>query len=133
MTAISVLVIEDDAMIGMLLAEMLGDMGYDVCAITATEEDAVAAAARHNPGLMIVDAHLQEGSGQSAIERILRTGPIPVVFISGVPVYPAKPEAHVLLKPFFEEDLVRAINHVVGRRDEPALQSPPPPQAVIGH
>ena len=41
MTALSILVVEDDAMIGMLLGEMLEEMGYDVCAIAATEEDAV--------------------------------------------------------------------------------------------
>ena len=70
MTALSVLVVEDDAMIGMLLAEMLEDMGYTVCAVVATEEDAVADAARCKPGLMIVDEQLREGSGVSAMERI---------------------------------------------------------------
>jgi CheY-like chemotaxis protein len=44
--ALNVLVVEDDAMIGILLAEMLGDMGYNVCAVAATEDDAVADAAR---------------------------------------------------------------------------------------
>ena len=43
MIALRVLVVEDDAMIGLLLlAEMLEEMGYDVCAVTATEEDACA-------------------------------------------------------------------------------------------
>ena len=50
MTSLSVLVVEDDAMIGMLLADMLGEMGYNVCAIAATEDGAVADAARCHPG-----------------------------------------------------------------------------------
>jgi CheY-like chemotaxis protein len=133
MTALRVLLIEDDAMIGMLLAEMLGDMGYDVCAITATEDDAVAAAARHKPGLLIVDVHLQEGSGQSAVDRILRTGPIPFVFISGAPIYPARPNAHVLLKPFFEDDLVRVIDQVVGGSAAATSRPPAPSQATFGY
>ena len=49
-----VLVVEDDAMIGVLLGEMLEGMGYDVCGIEATEADAVTAAARFRPDLMIV-------------------------------------------------------------------------------
>jgi DNA-binding response OmpR family regulator len=130
MTALSVLVVEDDAMIGMLLAEMLGEMGYDVCAIAATEEDAVADAARCNPGLMIVDEQLLEGSGLSAVERIHRTRRVPCVFISGAPTYPRRPGATVLQKPFLEEDLVRAIQYVVRTADAPLALSPAPGHVV---
>ena len=87
MTSISVLVVEDDAMIGLLLAEMLEEMGFAVCAIAATEDDAVTQAARCEPGLMIVDQQLRDGDGSSAVERILRTRPVPCVFISGEPTY----------------------------------------------
>lgn len=119
MTSLSVLVVEDDAMIGMLLADMLGEMGYNVCAIAATEDGAVADAARCHPGLMIVDEQLLEGSGVSAVERILRSGPIPCVFMSGAPIRPNRPGATVLQKPFLEADLVRAIAHVVRSADAP--------------
>jgi DNA-binding response OmpR family regulator len=111
------MVVEDDAMIGMLLAEMLEEMGYTVCAVVATEEDAVADAARCKPGLMIVDEQLREGSGVSAMKRILRTGRVPCVFISGAPVHGATLGANILQKPFLEQDLARAIRHVVGSAD----------------
>jgi two-component system, response regulator PdtaR len=124
MTALSVLVVEDDAMIGMLLAEMLGEMGYDVCAIAATEEDAVADATRCMPGLMIVDEQLLEGSGLSAVSRILQSRAVPCVFISGAPAYPKRPGATVLQKPFLEVDLVRAIQYVVGSANEPLPVAP---------
>lgn len=55
MKALRVLVIEDGAVVGTLLAELLAGMGYDVCALAATEADAVIAATRHGPDLMIVD------------------------------------------------------------------------------
>src|ERR1700719_4544619 len=58
MKALRVLVIEDDALIAMLLSELLAGMGHDVCATAATEADAVTAATRHRPDLMIVDARL---------------------------------------------------------------------------
>ena len=133
MAPLSVLVVEDDAMIGMFLAEMLGEMGYDVCAIAATEDRAVEAAARCKPGLMIVDEHLLEGSGYAAVERILQTGPVPCVFISGAPARRRRPGATVLQKPFLEADLVRAIRHVVGNLDAPVSLSPAPAHIVLGH
>jgi DNA-binding response OmpR family regulator len=124
MTALKVLVIEDDAMIGILLAEMLEAMGYDVCAIASTEEAAVADAARCKPGLMIVDEHLREGSGVSAVERIRRDSPIPCVFISGAPIHAIRPGRNILQKPFLEADLVRAIRYVIGYPDAPAAPTP---------
>jgi two-component system, response regulator PdtaR len=117
MTALSVLVVEDDAMIGMFLAEMLEDMGYTVCAVVATEDDAVADAARCKPELMIVDEQLREGSGVSAMERILQTSRVPCVFISGAPAQRGRPGANVLQKPFLVQDLIRAIRCVMGGPD----------------
>jgi CheY-like chemotaxis protein len=111
MKALRVLVIEDDALIAMLLSELLASMGHDVCATAATEAEAVIAAARHRPDLMIVDAGLGRGSGVSAVEEILRAGPIAHVFISGDAgrVHTRKPNAVVVRKPFREAELARAI------------------------
>ena len=125
MSALKVLVVEDDAMIGLLLAEMLGDMGYDVCAVATTEEDAVAEAARSTPGLMIVDEQLLEGSGLSAVDCILRTRAVPCVFTSGAPMQRKRPGVTTLRKPFLEADLIRAIQHVVG-----VVEAPLPPSSV---
>jgi DNA-binding response OmpR family regulator len=58
MKALRVLVIEDDALIAMLLAELLAAMGHEVCATAYSEAEAVIAAARYDPDLMIVDATL---------------------------------------------------------------------------
>ena len=80
-------------------------------------------AAKHRPDLMIVDQQLREGSGVSAVERILRKGPVPCVFISGAPVHLARPGPNVLQKPFLEDDLVRAIRYVVGNADAPQVLS----------
>jgi two-component system, response regulator PdtaR len=119
MKALRVLVVEDEILIGMLLAEALGAMGYDVCAVEATEAGAVAAAARCNPDLMIVDARLRNGSGISAVEEILRAGWVPHVFVSGETssVHALRPRAIVIQKPFRETDLNRAIQRAL---DAPA-------------
>jgi two-component system, response regulator PdtaR len=116
MKALRVLVVEDDAMIGMLLADVCAGMGYDVCPIEATEAGAVGAAARYRPDLMIVDARLGDQSGVSAVEEILRTGFIPHIFISGDTsmVQALKAGAVAISKPFDESDLVRAIQRALG-------------------
>ena len=116
MSALRVLVVEDEAMTATLLAEVLVGMGHDVCAIEATEADAVAAAARYRPNLMIVDARLGHGSGVSAVEDILRTGFVPHVFISGDAsrVQALRPGAVVIEKPFRVADLARAIQRALG-------------------
>ena len=49
MKALRVLVIEDDAIIAMLLSELLTGMGHGICAIAATEAEAVIAATRYRP------------------------------------------------------------------------------------
>ena len=112
MKALRVLVIEDDSLIAMLLAELLTGMGHDVCATAATEAEAVSAATSHRPDLMIVDAGLGRGSGVSAVEEILRAGPVAHVFVSGDAgsVRTRRPDAVVVRKPFREAELARAID-----------------------
>ena len=109
-----VLVVEDSALLGMLLGDLLGVMGFEVCAITATQSDAVVAARRHQPGLMIVDINLGQGNGVLAVEEILCSGFIPHLFMSGnLRWFSALPAGTVtLLKPFFEAELADAIGRV---------------------
>jgi CheY-like chemotaxis protein len=120
MTALRVLVVEDDAIIGELLAEMLEGMGHDVCAVEGTEADAVAAAARWRPDLMIVDVRLGEGSGVSAVDEIHRAGPIPHVFVSAdiTRLQALRPGAAIIQKPYREADLARVIQRAL---DAPAV------------
>jgi two-component system, response regulator PdtaR len=116
MKTLRVLLVEDDAMIGMLIADILTDMGHDVCAIEATKRDAVTAAAHHRPDLLIVDGRLSDGTGVSAVEEICRNEYVPHLFISGniSTVKTLRPDAVVLAKPFGESDLMRAIECVHG-------------------
>src|ERR1041385_742909 len=83
MKALRVLVIEDDALIAILLAELLAGMGHEVCATAGSEAEAGIAATCYARDLMIVDAGWGQGSGFSAVEEILRAGPLAHVFVSG--------------------------------------------------
>jgi two-component system, response regulator PdtaR len=113
--SLRVLVVEDDALIAVLLAKVLEEMGHDVCAIAATETLAVTEAVRCRPDLMIVDVYLGHGSGVSAVERILRSGFIPHVFVTGDAsmLDSGGPDVVTILKPFREEDLLQAIRRAL--------------------
>ncbi len=124
MSALRILVVEDDALIGGLLSELLAEMGYEICAIEATEADAVAAAARCKPNLMIVDARLGDECGISAVNEILCTGRIPHVFITGDPsrIHALRPDAVVVQKPFRVSDIIRAMQRVLNAEATSAQQ-----------
>jgi two-component system, response regulator PdtaR len=83
MKPLRILVVEYDVMIGPLLAEMLEDLGHIVCGVEVDAENAMAAAARWRPELMIVDVGLGEASGIAAVKEILRGGFVPYVFVTG--------------------------------------------------
>ncbi len=114
-TASRVLIVEDDAFIGMLYKDVLAEMGHSVCAIEMSQTGAVAAAAQLKPDLMIVDAALREGSGVRAVQDILREGFVPHLFVSGdiAEVQTLMPAAIVVQKPFLEGDLARAIQRAL--------------------
>lgn len=111
MKKLRVLIVDDDLSIAELLGDLLTGMGHEICTIAVTEADAVEAATRYKPDLMIVDARLGSGSGVAAVEAILRAGPIAHVFISGDAggVQALRPGAVVVQKPFLEAELVQAI------------------------
>jgi len=111
----NILVVEDDAIIGMLLGELLVEMGHGVCSIEATGAGAVTAAARCDPDMMIVDALLGDESGVAAVETILQTKSIPHVFVSGniACVFRSRPTAVGLKKPYTESDLASAMQRAL--------------------
>jgi CheY-like chemotaxis protein len=121
MKKLRVLIVEDNGVIACLLAELIEAIGHEVCGVESGETGAVAAARRLAPDLMIVDAQLNQGSGIAAVEQIARDGPVPHIFVSGdaSAVRLLKPQATVLQKPYFELDLLIAINAALGSGAEP--------------
>ena len=86
-----------------------------MCTVARTQDEAVAAAERDKPHLLIVDARLHnKGSGVSAVDQIQRRGNIPHIFVTGDSrgVLELKPNAIVLEKPFTEAMLAAAIDRV---------------------
>jgi CheY-like chemotaxis protein len=111
MKALRVLLIEDDALIAMMLAELLSSMGHQVCATAATPAEALAAAREQRPDFVISDVKLRNGSGIAAVEEILRGGRVAHIFMTGDPagVKVRLPDAIVVRKPFSTAALSQAI------------------------
>ena len=109
--ALRIVIVEDNALIAMDLADLLIAMGHDVGAIASTEAEAVAAAMRCQPDLMIVDGNLAEGSGVSAMRQILAKGFVPHVYVTGdaLRIRQLARDAVVVAKPFNMHDLSEAI------------------------
>jgi DNA-binding response OmpR family regulator len=106
-----VLIIEDDAMIAMLVEDELRDLGYSSFEIATTEDAAIESAARTRPDLVISDGVLLAGSGLVAARKIYASYSVPVIFITGDPhrarrCFPGLP---VLSKPFSFSELACAV------------------------
>ena len=114
-----VLVVEDDALIGLCLAEIIAGMGHEVCAVVDSQSEAITAAARFLPELLVVDGTLREGSGISAVAQILRRGFVPHIFITGDKLddQDVNARAVILRKPFNEAALTRSIARALSSRD----------------
>lgn len=109
------MLVEDDANISALVVEILAELGHDICDTARTESQAIDAAERHAPELMIVDAYLQDGSGVSAMDTILRRIAMPHIFMTGGSRQVIPPQATVLYKPFSTALLTAALDRVGGQ------------------
>lgn len=127
MDAYRVLILEDDAVIASLLAELLGSMGHWVCGVEPTEAGGIAAARRYRPELIIADIWLREGNGVSAITKILDFCLVPHILVSadvrGLEV--RVPNATILQKPFLGISLASAIVHAFDATAAPRPTSSP--------
>lgn len=111
--SLRVVLVEDDELITLLLEDMLTDLGHVICATAASEEEAVSAAEREKPDLMVLDFHLRQGNGGAAMDRILCHGPMPHIFVTGGNIEPERPGAVLLSKPFMEHQLRAAVEKAV--------------------
>ncbi len=84
--ATDVLIIEDEPIIAADIAALVTELGHRVIDIASTRAEAIAAAHRHRPGLILSDVQLADGSsGIDATVEILAAIPIPAIFITGFP------------------------------------------------
>ena len=78
-----VLVVEDDAIIGMDIEHRVKKLGYEVCGVADTAEEALEIASRTGPDLALMDIRLRgEVDGIEAARLLREKFAIPVIFIT---------------------------------------------------
>lgn len=108
-----VLVIEDEPIIAMDLETLVESLGHTVVGNARTRDEAVAMARKHRPGLVLADIRLADGSsGLDAINDILSSFEVPVIFITAYPeslLTGERPEPTFLIAKPFREETVKAV------------------------
>ncbi|WP_425992438.1 response regulator [Afipia sp. DC4300-2b1] len=111
--ATDVLIIEDETFIAMDLESLVKNLGHNVIGVARTHTDAVALAKSKKPGLILADIQLADGSsGLDAVNELLKTFEVPVVFITAYPerfLTGERPEPAFLISKPFQPAMVSAV------------------------
>lgn len=103
--ATDVMIIEDEPFIAMDLEGLVESLGHKVLGVARTHSEAVTLAKAKRPGLILADIQLADGSsGLDAVNELLRSFEVPVIFITAYPerfLTGERPEpAFLIAKPF---------------------------------
>jgi CheY-like chemotaxis protein len=111
--ATDVLIIEDETFIAMDLESLVESLGHRVVGVARTHTEALALARKKTPGLILADIQLADGSsGLDAVNELLRTFEVPVIFITAYPerfLTGERPEPAFLIAKPFQPAMVSAI------------------------
>jgi CheY-like chemotaxis protein len=108
------LVVEDEALVSMLIEDMLTDFGHEVVAVASRIQDACDVARVGNFDIAILDVNLN-GQPSFPVAKVLRDRDIPFAFATG---YGAKgldgnfAAVPTIAKPFVAADLEKLIVHL---------------------
>lgn len=130
MDAVSILVVEDEAVIALDLQETLIGLGYTVYGPIATGEEALIAAAELRPDLVMLDIRLAGRlDGIAVAEQLRATMDVPIVFLTAhadaetvTRAGGTEPYAY-LLKPFDESELAITLQLVLQRSGRDQVQA----------
>lgn len=122
MSAIKILIVEDDMITAADISMQLTRLGYEVSGITPRGEDALKSIGATRPDLVLMDVHLKGViDGVETAQRITDQYEIPLIFLTANAdphtfqrAKASRPYAFIS-KPFQETDLQRAIELVLER------------------
>ncbi len=111
--ATDVLIIEDEPFIAMELEGLIESLGHRVIGVASTHSEAITLMKNKKPGLILSDIQLADGSsGLDAVNELLRTFEVPVIFITAFPerfLTGERPEPAFLIAKPFQPAMVSAI------------------------
>jgi DNA-directed RNA polymerase specialized sigma24 family protein len=111
--ATDVLIIEDEPLIAMDIEEMVESLGHRVVGTARTHAEAMALFNKARPKMVLADIQLADGSsGIDAVNEILSSTPVPVIFITAFPerlLTGERPEPAFLVTKPFNPEMVKAL------------------------
>lgn len=111
--AARVLIIEDEPLIAMDIEGLVTDIGHEAVGIARTRSEATAMAARLSPDIILSDIQLADGSsGIDAVNDILKTINVPVIYITAFPerlLTGERAEPTFLMTKPFRPEMVKAV------------------------
>ena len=111
--ATEILIIEDEPLIAMDIEEMVESLGHRVVGTARTHAEATAMFSKARPKMVLADIQLADGSsGIDAVNEILSTTSVPVIFITAFPerlLTGERPEPAFLVTKPFNPDMVKAL------------------------
>ena len=111
--ATEIMIIEDEPLIAMDIESLVTDLGHSVTGVARTLKEAMLLFAKNPPKMVLADIQLADGSsGIDAVNMILKTSDIPVIFITAFPerlLSGERPEPAFLVTKPFNPDMVKAM------------------------
>ena len=118
----SVLVVEDEALIALMLEEMLDELGYEMIGPAATNEEAIRLAHAARIDVALLDINLGRDGDSRVVAEVLKSRGIPFAFVTGYERSSWKDafnEVKLMRKPFSAPqlgELLAELEHEEGRR-----------------
>ena len=111
--ATDILIIEDEPLIAMDIEQMVESLGHRVVGTARTHAEAIALFKKSRAKMILADIQLADGSsGIDAVNEILATSSVPVIFITAFPerlLTGERPEPAFLVTKPFNPDMVKAL------------------------
>ncbi len=83
-TKIKIAIIEDNAMVVVLLKQVLTELNFDIVSVVDNGEDALIEYDLYKPDLMLVDIHLNgEMTGIDVVSKIKEKTDLPIIYLTG--------------------------------------------------
>ena len=111
--ATNVMIIEDEPLIALDIKSIVENLGHTVTGVARTHRQAATLAAKERPGLILADIQLADGSsGIDAVNQILTSFEVPVIFITAFPerlLTGERPEPAFLITKPYTPEMVKAV------------------------
>ena len=114
-----ILIVEDEALLAMLLCRSFALLGFQVCQPAATAWDAIRLEREERPNVVLMDVRLAgELDGVEAASRIVAERDVPIIFMTGYSDAAVRARADALnpaaylVKPITPDDAIPILDRI---------------------